>query len=1557
MSIRNRRPRKNRYQIAFESLEERLVLSSPEAAPSLGPPPAPSSNVIWVNSDASLQSAINDLQSGQTIVIQKGTYKLSNTLYIGKNHQVTDVTIRGETDNFNDVVLLGNGMDNARYGNVPMGISVYNAQNVTIAALSIGQIYYHPIELAGPEGASQVDIYHTRLFDAGEQFIKSNPTSAGGGVDNSSVKYSLIEYTAGPPKTDHGGGIGYTNGIDVHGGKNWEISDNLIRNLHVPDSVPSNNLWNPAILIWNNAANVTVQRNTIIDCDRAIAMGLIQRSSGYDAQNGIIQNNVVYITPGLFSAARKADADGQILAWSAPGTVIAHNTILTNGNVPNSIQTRWAASGIQLVNNLSDAPARARDNSSYAQSGNYWAATSTMFVDTSAGDLRLVSGGAAANVIDKVDAPANVTVDWSGNPRTSGARSDIGAFEYQTTTPTPQAPTVTSTTPSSGTTGVVASSIVSATFSQSMQASSIGFTLKDATGKAVASTLSYDDGSRTATLALPLLSPSTTYTATVSAGTSSQGVALASPVTWSFTTAAASSTSGTRTQTTAADFGSGTVSGTVVTSTGDGEVQLAPAISDSFNGSSLGSGWTTRSWGSGSGYSVSGGSLALTGAQVLSRTSYNGGVPVQARLNFGSAAYLHFGLATDLVDARGNSWAIFSTMGTTNTLYARVNSNGVTSDVRLGSIPSGFHTYQVVPVSGGFQFLIDGSLKATINRSISSRTPLRVAFSSYQSSSSTALLADSIQVDALTSTGTFTSSSLDAGANAVWGTLSWTATTPSGSSIVVETSSSPNGSTWSSWASVSNGGTIASPSGRYLRYRVTFATTSGGSTPVLSAITVNWDSSSETPPDGGDPPVVAPTVTSTSPTSSDSTASAGTTVSATFDKSIVASSVVLTVQDTSGNQVEGTLSYNASTRTVVFAPSAPLAASTTYTATVSGATDESGNTMPSPFTWTFKTAAAPSVTSMSPTTGATGVSRTATATATFSQAMQASSIVFTLKNSAGATVPATLSYDARTLTATLTPSSPLESGMTYTATLSGGMTVSGFALSTLVTWTFTIASASTPPTGQEQLLYQQNLQYVGAFRVPGGQIGSSVFDYGGSALAFNPANNSLFMVGHSSDQAVAEVAIPSTILNTTDLSRLSVAKVLQPFTSILPRLPNNPSNMSVGGQEAIGGLMVVDGQLIGTAFNTYDGSASVNVSHFKLSSTNLASANVSGLYQVGNMGGGFVGGYMAPIPSEWQSALGAPYLTGQAALNIISRTSSGPAAFGFDPAKLGQGVTPAIPYVYYDQNHPTLGAYGSNAPTLFNGTVGSTGLVSGMGVAFVPGSRSVLFFSSIGTGDYYYGEASDANDPNRVYKGPHSVGGGYTYKVWAYDVNDFVAVKSGQKNPWDLKPYSTWDFSFPVPSGPKYMGGVAFDPSTNRLYFSELKMERVGDPYASRPLIHVFQLTLNNQQSSSTSDAMNPSLIASSSSADQEVARSSPSLNGAETQAAARPLVAMIGVPTSNDSSDVTVLSTADDVNDENSPSSTESKSSNDPFVVPSSTLAEGKYSRWYRIKKPGDSL
>jgi hypothetical protein len=423
-------------------LEDRLTPALPSAAPSLGTPPAPGPNVVWVHDLTGLQNAFSNLQSGETLVIQKGTYLLTQPLIAGNGSGgagLTNITIRGATDNFDDVLLRGAGMDDPSVG---YGLYLRNVQNVTVADLSVADVYYHPIFLDSTSGPiNNIHIYHDHIYDGGEQLIKSVPNGSGGGVDNSTVQYSLLEYTHGPSMIDHGGGTGYTNGIDVHTGTGWVIADNLIRNLHTPDN--AQNLWNPAILIWNHSSNFTVERNTLVNNDRAIAFGLMQQSGGFDNSGGIIENNFVEMDPGLFSASRQAGADAGIIVWDSPNSKVDHNTVITNGNTPFAIEFRFTASGVEARNNLADAGIRDRDGASFTQSGNYLTAASTMFVNAAAADFHLVNNSATqTHVIGQATAVPGgiVTDDFDGNPRPTTGSVDIGGVQFSSTTAQP--PTV-----------------------------------------------------------------------------------------------------------------------------------------------------------------------------------------------------------------------------------------------------------------------------------------------------------------------------------------------------------------------------------------------------------------------------------------------------------------------------------------------------------------------------------------------------------------------------------------------------------------------------------------------------------------------------------------------------------------------------------------------------------------------------------------------------------------------------------------------------------------------------------------------------------------------------------------------------------------------------------------------------------------------------------------------------------------------------------------------------------------------------------------------------------
>ncbi|MEO6031856.1 MAG: N,N-dimethylformamidase beta subunit family domain-containing protein, partial [Burkholderiaceae bacterium] len=118
-------------------------------------------------------------------------------------------------------------------------------------------------------------------------------------------------------------------------------------------------------------------------------------------------------------------------------------------------------------------------------------------------------------------------------------------------------------------------------------------------------------------------------------------------------------------------------------------------------------------------------------------------------------------------------------------------------------------------------------------------------------------------------------------------------------------------------------------------------------------------------------------------------------------------------------------------------------------------------------------AGAPLVTSTTPAAGATGVSPSVRPSATFSEAMDASTVnpaTFELRTSANTLVSATVSYDAASRTATLVPISALAASATYTARLRGGAAdprikdAAGNALASDVVWSFTTGAGVPPPT-------------------------------------------------------------------------------------------------------------------------------------------------------------------------------------------------------------------------------------------------------------------------------------------------------------------------------------------------------------------------------------------------------------------------------------------------------------------------------------------------------------
>jgi hypothetical protein len=383
----------------------------------LAPPPG-TDTVVHVSTVAALEAAAGSLAANTTILIADGTYNLTQPLNI--QHAAHNATIRGASGNREAVILSGGGMTNN--GTHLSHIFQVFAPDVTIADLTLRDVYFHPVQIHGESGATRPTLYNLHLIDAGEQFIKVSTTGNPGPYsDDGRVACSSIEYTTYPPSD-------YTNGVDVLAGAGWVIRDNVFRNIRSPDG----SLAGPAVLMWRNSLDTLVERNLFIECDRAIALGLSAPDSNsrngettYDHQGGIVRNNFIY---------RAGPGDVGITLNYARNAEVYNNTVLLNGTFTyGAIEFRFGSTSADIRYNLTDAPIWQRDSASGTVSGNVTNAQPGWFASAARGNLHLLPAATAA--IDQAATLAAVPDDYDGTARPIGPAPDVGADEYGMLTP------------------------------------------------------------------------------------------------------------------------------------------------------------------------------------------------------------------------------------------------------------------------------------------------------------------------------------------------------------------------------------------------------------------------------------------------------------------------------------------------------------------------------------------------------------------------------------------------------------------------------------------------------------------------------------------------------------------------------------------------------------------------------------------------------------------------------------------------------------------------------------------------------------------------------------------------------------------------------------------------------------------------------------------------------------------------------------------------------------------------------------------------------------------
>jgi hypothetical protein len=250
--------------------------------------------------------------------------------------------------------------------------------------------------------------------------------------------------------------------------------------------------------------------------------------------------------------------------------------------------------------------------------------------------------------------------------------------------------------------------------------------------------------------------------------------------------------------------------------------------------------------------------------------------------------------------------------------------------------------------------------------------------------------------------------------------------------------------------------------------------------------------------------VTPPIVTATVPVSGAMDVPTNEIITATFSKPMDSATVTapgtftVAVAGVGGAAVPGTVTYAGLAAT--FTPTANLAATTQYTATISNAaTDLSGNALVAgavPNPWSFTTGAAPdttppTITLTSPVSGGINVLLNEAVSATFSEAMNPVTITapgtFTLAvaGEGGAAVTGIVTYDPVSDIATFTPAANLTASTQYTATITNAaQDVAGNALAAGLVpnpWNFT--------TGTTAGLAAPNLGVASTFGALGGTAG------------------------------------------------------------------------------------------------------------------------------------------------------------------------------------------------------------------------------------------------------------------------------------------------------------------------------------------------------------------------------------------------------------------------------------------------------------------------------------
>lgn len=396
-------------------------------------------------------------------------------------------------------------------------------------------------------------------------------------------------------------------------------------------------------------------------------------------------------------------------------------------------------------------------------------------------------------------------------------------------------------------------------------------------------------------------------------------------------------------------------------------------------------------------------------------------------------------------------------------------------------------------------------------------------------------------------------------------------------------------------------------------------------------------------------------------------------------------------------------------------------------------------------------------------------------------------------------------------------------------------------------------TASSLPSDSGALILPQDLEYLGAFRLPDGppEIG---WDWSGAAMAYNPDGDpegaedgfpgSIFATGHNWNQYISEISIPRPVVSPgKDLNILNSAVTLQEFQNIRDNLFDHLDfEIPRVGLAILPPLHGQDSPKLYFCWHQHMGEGDTYPTH-GWSELDLFNPQVAGPWRIGDYWNFSTCDYIFEIPQEWASANTPAMRLATGRFRDGGQGGMGPSLFAIGPWNHGnppeRGSTiDAIPLLLYSD------VYTEDGHTLNNyhhsdEWAGGAWLTAG-------DKSAVIFVGTKGLGENWYGCQDGTVWPDEPPFPPECPERGwwsthFEGQILFYNPADLAAVASGEMETWAPQPYTTLkidSYLYHVESEQQWshVGAADFDRERGLLYI----FEPLAD--GEKSLIHVWRV-------------------------------------------------------------------------------------------------------------------